>query len=144
MSVERDDEGILIDEALVDVLVRSVDGQRAITPRAVRQNDGGESPVVHELRKSDIATDLGVGHEGNAGLRELFVDRPILLPAQGLMPARESVFDFPIGASVLFDDRDGDAAVRQSARDLGSRRRSTDDRYVVSSRFVCHDSNSRR
>ena len=41
-------------------------------------------------------------------------------------------------------DRDGDAAVRQSARDFGSRRRAADDRYVVSSRFVCHGANSRR
>ncbi len=54
-------------------------------------------------------------------MRELGVDRAVLLAPQLAVPAREAVLDLSVGARVLLEDRDEGAFSGESLRHLGAR-----------------------
>ena len=145
--VERDHEGILVDETLAEIGVGTLDRKRPIAPGAVREHDRREAPFLRELGKRDVAADLRVRDELDSGPRELLVDRRVLLLAQRLVPARKPVLDLAVGSLVLFEHDDRDAPVREPARDLRARRRPTDHRHTMLSirlRHARHSGSSNR
>ena len=130
--VESDHEGVLVDEALPNVFVGSVDGNGPVAPGAVREDHRGEAPVLHQLLEVDVATDLRVRHEGRAFLLELLVDDAVFLVPQRHVPARETVFDLPVRPRVLFEHEDLHALVGETARHLGTSGRAADDCHEMS------------
>ena len=143
VMVERDHEGILIDEAVADVFFRPVDGNGSVPPRAVREHDRGESPILDEFLEVDVLADLRARHEGDAFLLELLVDDAVLLVAQRDVPPGKTVLDLSVRPRVLLEHEDVDALVCESAGDLGSCRCAPDHCYEMSASIVCHGADVR-
>ena len=58
------------------------------------------------------------GTKWTRGFDEVLADRLVLLLAQRDVPARQTVFDLSVGARVLLEDRDLDAARGERAGDF--------------------------
>jgi hypothetical protein len=125
------DERVLVDEPLADVGIRPFDRERPVAPGAAGQHDRAESPLARELLEVDVAADLGARHVMHVRVVELAADGPVLLPAQRDVPARQPVLDLPVGARILLEDHDQDAAFGELARHLGGRGGTSDDGDTV-------------
>jgi len=124
------DEGILVHEAFADVRFGFGDAEFAIAPGAVGENDGGEAPL-EELGEVEIAAEFGGRNEMDVGLFHARVDAGVFLFALFDVPAREAVFDFAVGALVLFEDGDANAGISENFRGYGTGNGATDDGYEM-------------
>ncbi len=78
---------VLIEEPATQVLVDAGDRQRAVAPRAVREDDRGE-PHATELLEADVLADLCAWHEAHVVQAQVRVDARVLLLSQLEVPAR--------------------------------------------------------
>src|SRR5690606_25025652 len=88
VMVEPVNERVLIHEPVNDEAIGAFDWERAISPRAVREHDGGEPELVLQRADGDVPTELRLREKVDAGRGETLVDLRVLAIAQLSMPAR--------------------------------------------------------
>jgi hypothetical protein len=102
--VEPGHQGVLKNEPFANVFIDALDGQGPISPGAIRQQDRAEAPIIDEVIKVYIATQLCVRHEMDIRFGQSLIDFPLMLILQFHMPFRKTAFNLPIGAQILLED----------------------------------------
>ena len=129
--VEPVDERVLIEQPAIDEGVGSLDRQRPIAPGAEGEDHRRESPVPCQIGEVEVATDLGQRDEVDIRTVEPLIDGLVFLLPQLDVPARQAVLDLAVGARVLFEHHDDDAAICEHGRSLRARRCTPHDGYDV-------------
>ena len=100
------DERILIDQTLVDELVRAGHSQFAVAPGAIGQDHRRKSPF-EEVAKVEVASQFRGGDKENVRLLHPRVNARILLLALLHVPAGKSIFDLSVRARVCSNTATG-------------------------------------
>src|SRR5208282_5245093 len=90
------DEGILVNQTLVDEFFRSGYSQFSVPPRPVCQDYRRKAPVAAKILKVQVAAEPSAGKEENTRLPQTSIDAAVLLFALLKMPAGQTIFNLAI------------------------------------------------
>jgi len=125
------DEWTLVDQALVNKLVRSGSSQIPMPPCAIGKDYRGKAPFITEVLKVQVPAELGRRNEVNTCLLQASINPAVFLFALLHVPTRQTILNLSIRPSILFNDSHPNSVVRQYFRTDGTRYGSPYDRDKV-------------